>query len=278
MLNVSKGEGELARARVGRGQGLRLTLDLNSNWVSHGTLPSDKQATTFSNIKYIVVGGGYLSKYLLFVLTTKSGCISGVGWTTGLSLSQSLKSACGPWQRDLGGGAQNQKWHESYKNETLDFVLANLIFNYERGCRWLRWWLQATRHSPRYPRPLADASCLTRVPLPTMQPIQSPGSVSQRWLLTSIENHFYDDAFESQCWYFFQLSTGVWTCSGWIRSSLCPLGSSQGTWRQGLFCTIAALVVLNTILICTNPIFHQVAEMQILRLSSRSPGQYARIM
>ena len=109
MLNVSKGEGELARARVGRGQGLRLTLDLNSNWVSHGTLPSDKQANTFSNIKYIVVGGGYLSKYLLFVLTTKSGCISGVGWTTGLSLSPSLKSACGPWQRDLGGGAQNQK-------------------------------------------------------------------------------------------------------------------------------------------------------------------------
>ena len=120
MLNVSKGEGELARARVGRGQGLRLTLDLNSNWVSHGTLPSDKQANTFSNIKYIVVGGGYLSKYLLFVLTTKSGCISGVGWTTGLSLSQSLKFACGPWQRDLGGGAQNQKWHESYKNETFD--------------------------------------------------------------------------------------------------------------------------------------------------------------
>ena len=27
-----------------KGQGLRLTLDLNSNWVSHGTLPSDKQA------------------------------------------------------------------------------------------------------------------------------------------------------------------------------------------------------------------------------------------
>ena len=55
MLNVSKGEGELARARVGRGQGLRLTLDLNSNWVSHGTLPSDKQANALSNIKYMVV-------------------------------------------------------------------------------------------------------------------------------------------------------------------------------------------------------------------------------
>ena len=73
LLNVSKGGDDLESARVGRGQGqnrysfrlckdlklmktlkmrfdtegLRLTLDLNSNWVSHGTLASDKQAITF---------------------------------------------------------------------------------------------------------------------------------------------------------------------------------------------------------------------------------------
>ena len=73
LLNVSKGVEDLESARVGRGQGLnrytfrlckdlklmktlkmrfdteglRLTLDLNSNWVSHGTLASDKQAITF---------------------------------------------------------------------------------------------------------------------------------------------------------------------------------------------------------------------------------------
>ena len=278
MLNVSKGEGELARARVGRGQGLRLTLDLNSNWVSHGTLPSDKQANTFSNIKYIVVGGGYLSKYLLFVLTTKSGCISGVGWTTGLSLSPSLKFACGPWQRDLGGGAQNQKWHESYKNETFDFCPGR--FNVQL---WNKLITHAGDSAGGYKPPVTRLSIsdLSRMPLASREcpcPPCSLFSLQVHNISCSIENHFYDDAFESQCWYIFQLSTGVWTCSGWIRSSLCPLGSSQGTWRQGLFCTIAALVVLNTILICTNPIFHQVAEMQILRLSSRSPGQYARIM
>ena len=47
MLNVSERGGELVRGRVGRGQGLTLTLDLNSNWVSHGTLASDKQANIF---------------------------------------------------------------------------------------------------------------------------------------------------------------------------------------------------------------------------------------
>lgn len=42
-----------------------------------------------------------------------------------------------------------------------------------------------------------------------------------------------------------------------------------------VFVSFVPLVVLNTILICTNPIFHQVAEMQILRLIiCRSPGQY----
>jgi len=51
MLNISEREDEVARARVGRGQGLRLTLDLNSNWVSHGTLASDKQAAL------VVLGG-----------------------------------------------------------------------------------------------------------------------------------------------------------------------------------------------------------------------------
>ena len=53
MLNVSEGEDELVRARVGRGQGLRLTLDLNSNWVSHGTLASDKQVNTFELNVYL---------------------------------------------------------------------------------------------------------------------------------------------------------------------------------------------------------------------------------
>ena len=51
MLNISEREDELVRARVGRGQGLRLTLDLNSNWVSHGTLASDKQVNIF--VKYL---------------------------------------------------------------------------------------------------------------------------------------------------------------------------------------------------------------------------------
>ena len=80
LLNVSKGGDDLESARVGRGQGLnrynfrlctdlklmktlkmrfdteglRLTLDLNSNWVSHGTLASDKQAITFLSNGYIV--------------------------------------------------------------------------------------------------------------------------------------------------------------------------------------------------------------------------------
>ena len=52
MLNISEREGEeLVRGRVGRGQGLTLTLDLNSNWVSHGTLASDKQVNIF--VKYL---------------------------------------------------------------------------------------------------------------------------------------------------------------------------------------------------------------------------------
>ena len=36
-------------------EGLRLTLDLNSNWVSHGTLASDKQAITFLPNKYMSI-------------------------------------------------------------------------------------------------------------------------------------------------------------------------------------------------------------------------------
>ena len=193
MLNVSKGEGELARARVGRGQGLRLTLDLNSNWVSHGTLPSDKQANTFSNIKYIVVGGGYLSKYLLFVLTTKSGCISGVGWTTGLSLSPSLKFACGPWQRDLGGGAQNQKWHESYKNETFDFCPGR--FNVQL---WNKLITRAGDSAGGYKPPVTRLVIpdLSRMPLASREcpcPPCSLFSLQVHNISCSIENHFFDD-------------------------------------------------------------------------------------
>ena len=36
-------------------EGLRLTLDLNSNWVSHGTLASDKQAITFLSNRYMSI-------------------------------------------------------------------------------------------------------------------------------------------------------------------------------------------------------------------------------
>ena len=69
------------------------------------------------------------------------------------------------------------------KMKLFTFVLDNLIFNTreENLWRWLRWWLQVTPHSPLYLRPLAVASCPTRVTLPTMQPIPSPGS--QNWLL-----------------------------------------------------------------------------------------------
>ena len=117
MLNISEREGEeLVRGRVGRGQGLTLTLDLNSNWVSHGTLASDKQVNIFVKcLSWIFV------KYLEYL--QKSGCVGGVGWTAGLSLSQSLKSACRPWQRNLGRGeAKNPKYnHEKFRKTSNNF-------------------------------------------------------------------------------------------------------------------------------------------------------------
>ena len=131
MLNVSKGEGELARARVGRGQGLRLTLDLNSNWVSHGTLPSDKQANTFSNIKYIVVGGGYLSKYLLFVLKKNQAALVVLGGPRDFPSLRVSNLLVAPGRETWVEVHKIKSDTKAIKMKLLTFVLANLMFNYE---------------------------------------------------------------------------------------------------------------------------------------------------